>query len=121
MMHVWGAADRSTGLVVYTTFDKVNEGDHRAGPASCAEVLHLIKEYIKKGSCLLTDGLLAYKGRLERDGYTMVRTVIHTNGEYVNPSDPSAHTQTIDGAWGHLKDKIRARKDLRISLAFCMN
>ena len=94
-MEVWGAVDRTTHYVVYCTYDKVNDqGDHRAGPASCAEVLPLIKRHIKRGTKLLSDGFLAYNNCLEAEGYTHDKC-IHSKGENVAPHDHTVHKQTL--------------------------
>ena len=68
---------------------------------SARTLIPLIKQYIKSGSIVISDGWLAYKN-LSKEGYT--HRVINHSENFVDPDDPTVHTQTIERQWRNLKE-----------------
>lgn len=65
----------------------------------------IILKRVIKGSMIMTDGFLSYKG-LNRRGY-IHKSVNHSNWEYVRQEgNLSVHTNTIEGVWNGLKKQI---------------
>ena len=112
-MDCWGAWDRQTGLCVLTEYSKLGaNGQRRMGAASIAEVIPLIDKHIIKGTHIISDKLLAYQRRLSRMGYVH-DSVCHSRGEYVRKSNTKIHTNSIEGAWGRLKNKMRGMQGVQ--------
>ena len=67
----------------------------------------LIQRYILPGSHIVSDGWAAY-GNIERiyNGVYTHETVIHQH-YFVDPNDPSIHTQNVENMWMRAKRKIR--------------
>lgn len=75
-------------------------------PNTRPKTLHdIITNVVEKGSTIMTDGLISYKG-LNQKGYTH-KSVNHTSWEYVRKEgNLSVHTNTIEGVWHGLKKQI---------------
>ncbi|XP_068205419.1 male abnormal protein mab-31-like [Palaemon carinicauda] len=75
---------------------------HKEGQDRSAETLiPLIRQYIKAGSVIMSDGWAAYK-TLSNKGY--IHKVINHSENFVDPNDPSIHTQTIERQWRNVKE-----------------
>ena len=108
MIDVWGAIDQDSGRIIIVPFWKAKKnGDgHRFGPAKAEEVLPLVTRFVKPGGWVISDTLRAYVSNLSLLGYKHI-ALNHSEGEFVCSSSPSVHTQTLEGAWGDLKNHIR--------------
>lgn len=73
--------------------------------ASLKRVLPLIKNNVKAGSLIHTDGWLAYK-KLPMWGYPH-KVVDHGKKQWVDEWDPSNYTQNIENVWSHFKRGIK--------------
>lgn len=67
----------------------------------------IINSWCLPGTRIISDGWAAYQG-LDRlaQGIYEHDTVVHEDN-FVDPLDPSVHTQTIEGLWSHAKKHIR--------------
>lgn len=65
-----------------------------------------ITSNVRRGTTIITDEWAGYR-RLDRVGY-IHRTVNHSEN-FVNPDDPSVHTQTIEGLWSILKGFLKTK------------
>jgi transposase-like protein len=71
-------------------------------PNTEGDVLRVIvRELVKEGSTLVTDGWKGYNGLSKEYSHKVVK---HSLGEYVNKE--GFHTNTIEGFWSHLKRGI---------------
>lgn len=73
--------------------------------ASLRRVLPLIKNNIKAGSLVHTDGWRAYQ-KLPMWGYEH-KTVEHGASQWVDANDPTNYTQNIENVWSHFKRGIK--------------
>lgn len=71
-------------------------------------VIPIIRNLVTKGSTVFTDGLVGYR-LLPKYGYRHA-WVDHMAGEYVRGE---VHTQTLDGFWGHLKNRLAMQGGIR--------
>jgi len=76
--------------------------------AKHASLIPIIRDTVVPGSSIFTDGLGTYRA-LPRYGYHH-DWVDHDAGEYVRGD---VHTQTIDGFWGVLKNRLAATGGIR--------
>lgn len=68
-----------------------------------ATIQPIVNEFIKKGSRVITDEWIAYKGL---KGYNH-NIIDHSKKEYVNLDDATQYTNNIEGAWRILKCAIK--------------
>ena len=68
---------------------------------SARTLIPLIKQYIRAGSVVMSDGWAAYR-TLKDEGYS--HKVINHSEEFVDPDDRSVHTQTIERLWRDVKE-----------------
>ncbi|EFO89421.1 hypothetical protein CRE_19942 [Caenorhabditis remanei] len=73
-----------------------------------ATLLPIIHKYVLPGTTIVSDGWRAYGG-IERmqSGYHHLFVNHKTN--FVDPTERSVHTQTIEATWGVLKRKLKSR------------
>lgn len=72
-------------------------------------LIPIIKKHISTSATIYHDGLTTYS-HLERHGYNNHRTVNH-NTEFV--TEDGVHTNTVEGMWGRLKQKIAKMHGLK--------
>ena len=68
---------------------------------SAATLLPLIREHVRPGTRIITDGWRAYNGLQNHE-------VVNHQLHFVDPNDRTIHTNTIEGSWGNCKSKFRA-------------
>lgn len=66
-------------------------------------MLPIIQEHVLPGTRILTDGWQAYN---QLANHQFVNHRLH----FVDPNDPTLHTNTIEGTWAHCKAKFRRLK-----------
>ena len=110
MLDVWGAIDQNTGALVLRPFQKLGEdGSRRFGPAKVEEVPPLVTRFVKTGGWIYSDKLRAYRSNLSALGYKHFALNHSSNPpEFVHPSCPEVHTQTIESVWSDMKTHFRA-------------
>ena len=64
-------------------------------------LLPIIARHVLPGTRILTDGWAAYNQLPQHE-------VVNHRLHFVDPNDPTLHTNTIEGSWGHVKTKFRA-------------
>lgn len=87
----------------------------RVSDRSKETLIPIIQRYIKPGTTIVSDEWRAYS-RLEEFGYTH-KTICHKRN-FVDPKDPSVHTQNIEISWRYAKATYPQRhtsEDLRES------
>ena len=67
------------------------------------KLLSIIKENIEPGSIIVSDQWAAYNDICKLEGYDFTHLTVNHSQNFVNPSNPAAHTQTIESTWGHVK------------------
>jgi transposase-like protein len=77
-----------------------------------ATLLQVIQDHVLPGSIVITDQWRAYDAALRQITGMEHRTVNHSIN-FVNPNDPSSHTQQIEGFWSHSKGDIRSRQGIK--------
>ena len=80
---------------------------------AAATLLHIIEQLILPGTILLTDQCAAYRNLQQLQG----GTVKHDSIYFVDPNDPSIHTNTIEWLWSYGKQSHPSRP---ISLSGCI-
>ena len=114
---VMGIYDRSSGLVVLDTYEKVKSDeydlDRRFGPPRYEDVEGMAAEYIAEDSILFTDGAKAYEKLAKERGWAHAY-VDHQEGEFsrdqrIRSKLRKVSTQYIDGVWGNFKTWYNAR------------
>ena len=70
---------------------------------SAATLLPIIPQHVLPGTCILTDGWWAYH-QLPRPHDVVTNHRLH----FVDPNDPTLHTNTVEGSWAKCKAKFRA-------------
>lgn len=68
----------------------------------------LILRHILPGTRIISDGALAYSGLANRHPQYTHSVVIHDQN-FINPNDPTAHTQNIESLWQKLKAPHKQR------------
>ena len=68
---------------------------------SAATLLPLIQSHVLPGTRIITDGWRAYN---QLQNHVAVNHKLH----FVDPNDPSVHTNTVEGCWGNCKSKYRS-------------
>lgn len=71
----------------------------------------IIQENVLPGTIIVTDQWRAYSAAL-RDDETYEHRPVNHSINFVDPEDPSVHTQTIDGLWGHMKKFLRGKSGI---------
>ena len=109
-----GLFERHTGRLFVEAYQKLkkDEDDRRFGPPSSADVRPLV-ERVAEESLLFTDGAKAYTAVCKEIGI-LNEQVDHNKGEFsrrqfIKGKLRVVSTQGIDGAWGNLKNFLRAR------------
>lgn len=81
-----------------------------------------MRQYIAAGSIIVSDCVPQYQGCISL-GFSAYLTVNHSTrgtGRFVNPSDPSAHTQNIEARNSYVKKRLRSlRTDRAIQQYLC--
>ena len=70
-------------------------------------LLSAIAENVAPGSTIVSNQLPVYSGIANLKGYNYTHLTVNHSKNFVNPSNPSAHTQTIESSWGHVKKIYR--------------
>ena len=75
-------------------------------PRNNAVLTAIIEQHVAPGTRIMTDKWLGYHGpiTLEQLGYTHFS--VNHNENFIAPENPEVHTQTIEGAWKHLRAAI---------------
>lgn len=94
-MKVLSLLDRDTGVRRSFVIDGVTIGD----------VTPILQENIAREAKLLTDDAGQY--RFMHESFASHRTTPHTKGVYVDPTDPTIHTNTIEGSFSIFKRGMR--------------
>lgn len=68
---------------------------------SAATLLPLIHAHVLPGTRIITDGWRAYN---QLQNHAAVNHKLH----FVDPHDPTVHTNTVEGCWGNCKSKYRS-------------
>ncbi|KAG0442187.1 hypothetical protein DMUE_0469 [Dictyocoela muelleri] len=71
----------------------------------------IISENVLPGTTIITDQWRAYSAAL-RDNTTIEHRQIHHSLNFVDPEDPTVHTQTIEGLLSLMKRFLRGRNDI---------
>lgn len=79
----------------------INEDTGETQKRDKQTLVPLIEKYIRRGSVIISDCWKAYSG-LEELGFTH-RTINHSKN-FVDPDDPTTHTQTIERLWRDVKE-----------------
>lgn len=103
----YGYDARRTGAVVFGVLHR------QSGQVKVWHVLNtnlnsllpLIRENVKYGSLIHTDGYAAY-GKLRSVGYRH-KVTDHGKQEWVHPNDRTNYTQNIENVWSHFKRGIK--------------
>ena len=69
---------------------------------SAETLLPIIQQHVLPGTRIITDGWRAYNRLPNHD---VVNHTLH----FVDPHDPTLHTNTVEGNWGNCKAKFRAK------------
>ena len=75
-----------------------------------ATLFPLIFKFIKPKTIIYSDAWAAYRGLEEHNNY--VHKVINPSEHFVDPEDPTVHTQNIKGLWRDIKEWSK-RPDVR--------
>jgi len=113
-----GLFERRSGRLFVEAYEKVSKDsdERRFGPPCVADVLPLV-ERLRPGTLLFTDGARAYTSVCKDMGIFNAQ-VDHSKGEFsrrqtIHGKLRVVSTQGIDGAWGNLKNFLRARGGCR--------
>jgi hypothetical protein len=109
-----GLFERRSGRLLVEAYQKVGKDsdERRFGPPCRDDVLPLV-ERLRPGTLLFTDGARAYTSVCKNFGIYNAQ-VDHNKGEFsrrenIRGKQRVVSTQGIDGAWGNLKNFLRAR------------
>lgn len=94
---VFGAIERHSGRCCLI------EVPNRRGDT----LLPIIQQWILPGSRIISDGWAAYANINQIGGGIYVHDVIVHERNFVDPNDPSVHTQMIENTWMRAKKKLR--------------
>ena len=67
----------------------------------------LILQYINPGSHIMSDGWAAYANIDQINGGIYSHDVIVHQHNFVDPNDPSIHTQTVENLWQRAKRRLK--------------
>ena len=76
---------------------------------SAATLLPLIRQYIRPGSRIVSDAWLAYNNIINIPGQNYTHDIVVHQYNFVDPNDPSVHTQNCENMWMRVKKWIRDR------------
>ncbi|KAF9763495.1 hypothetical protein NGRA_1235 [Nosema granulosis] len=68
-----------------------------------------IHENVLLGTKIVTDQWSAYSAALRMDP-EYEHSYVNHSCNFVDPENPTIHTQTIDGLWGHMNRFLRGKK-----------
>ncbi|KAG0437687.1 hypothetical protein DMUE_3547 [Dictyocoela muelleri] len=71
----------------------------------------IISENVLPGTTIITEQWRAYSAAL-RDYTTIEHRQISQSLNFLDPEDPSVHTQTIEGLWSLMKRFLRGRNGI---------
>jgi transposase-like protein len=74
-------------------------------------IRHVINENVHPGTIVITDQWRAYSSALSANNDFEHRSVNHSLN-FVDPEDPTVHTQTIEGLWSHMKKFLRGKSGI---------
>lgn len=75
-------------------------------------MISVIGEHVAPGSIVVTDQWAAYRTAFETLHEFTHKSINHSL-YFVNPNDPSVHTQSIEGLWSKSKLFIRKKSGLK--------
>ncbi len=102
---VFGGVERGNlGNIFFVNLPWGTQGQPQRDAAA---LLPLIEDWILPGSHIISDGWGAYRGIPNLGGGIYTHEVIIHRDNFVDPNDPSIHTQTIEGTWSAMKNKMR--------------
>lgn len=90
---VLGMVERDTNLTMMVPVDQ----------RDAATLLPIIAQYVRPGTRIVTDGWQAYNGLPQH-------VVVNHRYNFVDPNDPTVHTNRVEGSWGLCKVKFRAMR-----------
>ena len=73
---------------------------------SAATLLLIIQQQVFPGTRIITDMWAAYDFN-QLQNHSMVNHALY----FVDPNEPTVHSNTIEGSWGNCKNKFRAMHD----------
>ncbi len=99
---VFGGIQRNTGMVFMV------EVDRRDAPTLEREIV----AHIRPGTRIITDGWQGYNGISRIPGQNYIHDVIVHDVHFVDPNDPTIHTQRVENLWMRVKKHFRERHGL---------
>ena len=94
---VFGAVERGSGRCL------LQEVVHR----DAATLLPIIQRNILPGTRIISDGWAAYRNISNINNGQYVHEIVNHRVNFVDPIEPTIHTQTIEGLWQIAKAKLR--------------
>ncbi len=95
---VFGMVERGTNNVVVIPVPR----------RDAATLLPLIFQWIRPGSRVISDGWAAYGGLAAvQQQWGLNHQWVNHRINFVDPNDPTLHTQTIEATWSSLKNSLR--------------
>ena len=74
-----------------------------------ATLLPLIQQYIAPGTRILSDEWASYAQIAAIPGQNYQHDAVNHSQNFVDPQDPTVHTQTVEGMWSHVKRYFRQK------------
>ena len=74
-----------------------------------ATLLPLIVQYIAPGTRILSDEWASYAQIAAIPGQNYSHDAVNHSQNFVDPNDPTVHTQTVEGMWSHVKKYFRQK------------
>ncbi len=74
-----------------------------------ATLLPLIRQYIRPGTRILSDDWASYAQIAAIPGQNYSHDAVNHSQNWVDPQDPTVHTQTVEGMWSHVKRYLRQK------------
>ena len=78
---------------------------------------NIIVDNLHQGSIIVTDEWRAYGAALRNHSEFEHATVNHSYN-FVNPNDPTIHTQSVESFWSHCKKELRQKNGINKSTEF---
>ena len=69
----------------------------------------LIRQYIAPGTRILSDEWASYAQIDQIPGQNYSHAAVNHSQNFVDPHDPTVHTQTVEGMWSHIKRYFRQK------------